>query len=185
MNRSDISSLARPRARFDTALVLALCLAACGDGKDEQPGHDHDAHVEPGDTEPDGGYPDTPCDPNLAPLAPGLETLGSMSKLLKATLVSSDPTPLLKGRANWVVDFATAEGAPVSDLEFVDVFTYMPVHGHMGNFKPKVMQLTEPGRYEFTGFNFTMRGPWQVRFEVSSPSAGDDFIIVNVCVEED
>jgi YtkA-like len=173
------------RSNLSLSFLLALSLAACGDDKTPDSGHDHDAHVEPGDTEPDGGYPDTPCDPNLPPLAPGLETLGSMSKLLKATLVSSDPTPLLKGRANWVVDFATAEGAPVSDLEFIDVFTYMPVHGHQGNFKPKAMQLSEPGRYAFDGLNFTMRGPWQVRFEVSSPTAGDDFIIVNVCVEDE
>lgn len=168
--------LLSPRhSRLTLMLTLALACTACGD-EPPQEGHEHDAGHE--------GYHDAPCDPNLAPLAVGLEQIGSASKTLKAKLVSSDPIPLLKGSADWVVDFTTLEGTPVDDLEFDDVYTAMPVHKHEGTFKPKSMKLPEPGRYLFDGFNFTMRGPWQMRFEVSSPTAGEDYIIFDVCVEE-
>jgi|GEM_PF-2426721 len=176
------------------ALGLSLSLAGCGDDKGPSQGHDHDQdHDHVGDTDggtgdagDDASYPGTPCDPSLPPLMAGTEQLGNAAGKIKGKLVSSDPLPLLKGNANWVVDFTTKDGVPLTDLEFIDVYTYMPVHGHHGTFKPTPKQLTEPGRYEFDGFNFTMRGPWQVRFELSSEAAGgDDYLIFDVCVEEE
>ncbi|MFT3925879.1 MAG: FixH family protein [Myxococcales bacterium] len=173
---------------LSTVLAVAslLTLSACGDDHVPVDGHDHDAHVHE-DAGSDASYPDTPCDPKLPPLMVGTEQLGNQTMRVKGKVVSSDPLPLLKGRADWVVDFTTADGGvPLTDLEFIDVYTYMPVHGHQGNFKPKAKPLEQPGRYEFDGFNFTMRGPWQVRFELTSPKAGgDDYLIFDVCVEEE
>lgn len=160
------------------ALTLALSFTGCSDDPENE-GHDHDAGTDAGYSDDD----DVPCDPGIPPLAPGLSQVGGASMKLKATLVSSDPTPLLKGSADWVVDFTTVDGTPVTDLEFTDVYTFMPVHGHKGTFKPKPMALAEPGRYSFDGLNFSMRGPWQIRFELASPTAGEDVVIFDVCVE--
>jgi hypothetical protein len=101
--------------------------------------------------------------------------------------VSVDPLPLLKGSTTWVLDFAQADGgAPITDLVDVESYTWMPVHGHNGNFKPKMTALSPPGRYQFKGFNFTMRGPWQVKMDVSSKNLGqEDLVQFDVCVEDD
>ncbi len=164
---------------------LLLALAACGeDGpSDKEDGHVHDADTEH-DAGHDGGHAEARCDPTLPPLMVGSTQVGRASKLLTATVVSSDPLPLFRGSADWVVDFTTTDGGlPVTDLEFDEVYTTMPVHGHEGSFRPKVSAASEPGRYVFDGFYFNMRGPWEVRIGAQSPTIGKDQFIFDVCVE--
>jgi hypothetical protein len=58
----------------------------------------------------------------------------------------------------------------------------MPVHGHFSRPAAEHQPLGEPGRFDAT-IHFTMRGPWEVQLDVSSASAGDDAIVLEVCVE--
>jgi len=167
------------------ALPMLLALAACGE---DGPSGDRDGQIDDAatgeDASHDGGHAEAKCDPTLPPLMVGSTQVGRASRLLTATVVSSDPLPLYQGSADWVVDFTTTDGGvPVTDLEFDEVFTTMPVHGHEGSFRPKVSPASEPGRYVFDGFYFNMRGPWEVRIGAESPTAGKDLLIFDVCVE--
>lgn len=177
------------------ACVLGLWVAACGEDKPVAHGDHHDAgHVHDRDAahhahdsghihpEPDGGFPEAPCDPKLPALAIGSEAEGD-SKFIYAKVVKVDPLPLLKGTSDWELHFQNKDGDPITDIGVKRAYTYMPVHAHHGTFEPKFSALAEPGNYEFDGFNFTMRGPWQVRLELTSESAGDDFVMFDVCVE--
>ena len=162
------------------ALPMLLALAACGE---DGPSNDHGGQVHDAATghDTDAG---AKCDPTLPPLMVGSTQVGRASKLLTATVVSSDPLPLYQGSADWVVDFTTTDGGvPVTDLEFDDVFTTMPVHGHEGSFRPTVSPASEPGRYVFDGFYFNMRGPWEVRIGATSQTLGKDQFVFDVCVE--
>jgi hypothetical protein len=61
---------------------------------------------------------------------------------------------------------------------------FMPVHGHDGIVPPTLERLAEPGRVRVRGLNFNMRGPWEVQLTLSSASAGDDYVVFHICVQE-
>lgn len=180
-----------------SACVLGLWLTACGDnpaanGQQHDSGEHHDGgdHHDGSDHHDGGEHHDggaheagadyVPCDPKLPPLEVGSEVVG---KVLTLKVVGVTPLPLLKGTSNWEVELRSNQGELVTDLAVTRAWTYMVVHAHTGNFEPKFTALEEPGHYAFKGFNFTMRGPWQVRFDLSSETAGDDFLVFDVCVE--
>jgi hypothetical protein len=166
-----------------TPLALALALALTGCGEDPDDGHDGHDHTHEDGGDPDaGGYEFVPCDPNLPPLVVGFEQLG-MERLIKAKVVSVDPLPLLRGSADFVIDFTTADGQPVADIVLDRARVYMPVHQHPGPGTPQISSLPEPGRQRIDNFNFNMRGPWVVQLTVSSPSVGADYMVFDVCVE--
>jgi hypothetical protein len=175
-------------------LACALLCGACGDsGGSTQGAHDHDASMSAdaamgggdaamGDAGVDAGGEDSLC-PDLPPFQTGMEQLGQFKKI-RAKLVSAAPNPPLRYSNDWVVDFVTPKGDPITDLEVQDAHTFMPSHGHNGTYEPTVTADSEPGRYKFKGFYFTMRGPWEVIFALGSKSAGDDLVTFNVCVGE-
>jgi hypothetical protein len=168
------------RTSLLVVLAWGLGLGACGsDGETHPQEGNADADV----GEPDGGYPEVAC--TLPLLKKGDTQLGSTTKKIEAKLVSVEPLPLLKGTSTWVLDFTTPDGKPVSDIPVTKADTYMPVHGHTGIYEPTVKALSQPGRLQFTGFNFTMRGPWEVRIQVTSKAVGSDYIIWNTCVEDE
>ncbi len=179
------------------ACVLGLWVTACGDDEpaahgDHDAGHDHhdsghqhgdgDGHGDAGDHHHPGDDLDVPCPENLPELAVGTLAEGT-EKRIHAKVVKVDPLPLGRGTSDWELRFQTQDGEPLTDITVTRAYTYMPVHDHDGTFEPKVSPLDEAGHYEFDGFNFTMRGPWQVRIDLSSDAAGDDHFILDVCVE--
>jgi hypothetical protein len=58
----------------------------------------------------------------------------------------------------------------------------MPVHGHDGRVQPKLTALEAPGQFEVDRLNFTMRGPWEVRFWLRAESGAEDLVVFDVCV---
>ena len=98
-------------------------------------------------------------------------------------MVSVDPLPLLQGSADFVIDFTTADGQPVSDIALDQARTYITVHGHPGPGTPQSRPGPSQDGSKFDNFKFNMRGPWLVQLTVSSPSVGDDYIVFDVCVE--
>lgn len=178
-------------------LGLALLLAACGasgcgdDGADhvhegmagENGNHaGHDGHA--GD---DGGLEPVPCPDTIpefvATPSGGLEVTGT-SKRVTAKLIDADWRPPFKGDNEWTIVFRDSDGEPLEDVEVKQAETFMPAHNHAGKKAPKATQLDEPGTFLFKDVNLFMGGPWEARFDVTSPSAGgDDHLVFHVCVE--
>ena len=60
----------------------------------------------------------------------------------------------------------------------------MGAHGHYGTFTPAVVALDEPGRFKLESLDFTMRGPWEVLFDVTPAGATSaQRVTFNICVE--
>jgi hypothetical protein len=155
--------------------------AGCGDEDDHaetDASGDH-MHADAGD---DDGYPHAACDPGL-PKHPTDVRGEGVGGNLHVEVVEADYDPPRKYTNDWVVALSDAQGEPVDDAEFSKARTWMPVHGHDGKFAPEIT-AAGGGRYTFDGLNFTMTGPWQVQFEVSSASAGSDSFVLDVCVGE-
>lgn len=169
--------------------ALALLAAACGDDTSDPSGNGGTGNIDGAATVQDAGTPSpsgepktVPCPADLPAFGPGL-TATSDNSLIMAKLVSADPTVPHKYENQWVVDFMDAQGNPVADIQVDSAETYMPVHQHNGGFPPESMVLTDPpGRVQFDAVNFTMPGPWEVRFQVSSAAVGTDRVVFNVCV---
>lgn len=176
-------------------LVCASTLAwvgACGDEEEPSKGghHHHDGgdHGDAGDHHhEDGGHGDDDeenlklCRADLPAFEPGLEAEGSSGNI-RGRLVSADPAAARKGQNVWVLDFETLDGTPVTDIKVKRAWTWMAVHRHNGTFEPEATAQEEPGRWEFDGISFTMRGPWEARFELASETAGDDVVVFELCV---
>jgi hypothetical protein len=177
-------------------LVCAGALAwvgACGDDAEPAKGHlhdggdhhDHDAGHHDHDSGHDGHEDDEEnlklCRSDLPAFESGLEAEGASGNI-RGRLVSADPTAARKGQNTWVLDFETLDGTPVTDIKVKRAWTWMAVHRHTGTFEPKATALEEPGRWEFDGVSFTMRGPWEARFELASETAGDDVVVFELCV---
>jgi hypothetical protein len=190
-SRADLVLLARRTARFDRAatkkllLVSALLLnaLACGDNSASRP--------DAGDSAEDSGDAPSDTDVDTAPVScsastprepTSIEALGANNKL-RAKVVAADHEPARKYMNNWVIALSDATDNPISDAVFSNQRTFMPVHGHDGKFLPVITEdASGAGRYEFAGLNFTMTGPWQVQFDVSSASGGSDRFVLDVCV---
>jgi len=120
------------------------------------------------------------CPEDARYAAPGDSAVGT-SGALRAVLVGASPRAPAKFTNVWTLDVQTADGAEVLDAEITRIETYMPVHGHPGQPDATAEPAGGPGAFR-AELHFTMRGPWEVRVEVSSESAGSDFIVFQVCV---
>jgi hypothetical protein len=166
-------------------IVLLVCgLPGCGDDdhqdrQDRQVDAAHsaadDAHV-PVDAEDDDfkGCPD-----GIPNVAPGLQTTG---ELLAVKVVAAMPAEPERYINRWSVELSSLSGSPDPDAEIVRGQTFMPVHGHDGRVEPRMTALSEPAQFQVDGLNFTMRGPWEVRFWLRSGSGDDDYVVFDVCV---
>ena len=103
------------------------------------------------------------------------------SGVLRASLVNATPSSPARFLNVWTLEFQTADGVAADDAEVTQIETFMPVHGHPGQPAATAEPRSEPGRYR-AELHFTMRGPWQVRLDVASPSAGSDHFVFEVCV---
>jgi len=168
-----------------TRAVLALAFfatTACGDDPDA--GHPHgseatgpevDAAAYEGCSMADASTPSPE-------LEIGMSALGQAGKI-QGVLVDANPNPPMRYRNDWTVKFERAQGGALADVQITDARPFMPVHGHDGNVTPTLTQNTD-GTYLIENLNLNMRGPWEIQLHVSSPSAGDDYIVFHVCVLE-
>jgi hypothetical protein len=122
------------------------------------------------------------CPSAIPAFAPG-EVVSGDSGVLQLALVGSSPHVPTTFRNSWTLAVQTAEGAPVDDAALTRLETYMPVHGHAGQPAPEIDAASAPGVVGVE-VNFQMRGPWEVRFDLTSPSAGADHVVFRVCVPE-
>jgi hypothetical protein len=170
-------------ARRPLALGLLL-LAACGGDDNAEPMRDAAADAALEDAQPDAkeaefeGCPDT-----IPAFALGMQAQGKQGKLT-AKLISASRVPPLRYLNDWTVELGDAAGAALEDATIRSALPFMPVHGHDGNVQPVVKKLSQPGRFAVSSLNFNMRGPWEVRLLLRSPSAGDDDVVFEICVAE-
>jgi len=163
-------------------LLGTLLLLACEEGD----GHHHDHHHAPGDEDAsiEGDAAAFVGCPSSTPVfGPGMQATGNRSNIT-ATLVTASSVPPQRYLNDWTIALSNQQGEPVSDVEVIEARPFMPVHGHDGNIKPNVEKLAAPGQLSIAGINLLMRGPWEVQLMLSSKSAGSDYVVFHVCVEE-
>ena len=177
----------RSRCPGSCWLVLAVLLA-CGGDEPREAGHVHDAgaeHEDAGHTETDGEaeaeYQGCPAD------LPDFE-LGMRARVLEgsiqASVVEASPAPPMRYLNDWTVELTDAEGNALEDVRIESARPFMPVHGHDGNLEPKVRGLSQAGRFAIADLNLFMRGPWEVQLRLRSASAGDGYVVFDVCIPE-
>jgi hypothetical protein len=160
------------------AFAFALFGAGCGD--DEADDHAHSGQEHDGGGH---GLEPVPCPASTPEFKVGLEATGESANVT-ARIVEADYVPPRKGPNDWQVVFVDGEGMAVEDVAITKAEPYMPVHRHDGRYPPTVTELDDPGAFDVENINLHMGGPWEVRFTVESESAGDDYIVFNVCVED-
>lgn len=161
-------------------LALTLALGGCDSRDDHGDDHADDAHeTDTSATESETG--ESVCDVETRDdeFVIGLSKSGA---LVRATFVSSDPAPPIKGDNSWVIDFTDLDGAPLSDLTMVAV-PMMPDHGHGTPVNAVVTALAEPGRYEITPVNLFMTGYWETTIDITLTGGEQDSLMFGFCVE--
>jgi hypothetical protein len=123
------------------------------------------------------------CPATTPAFALGMQATGEAGKL-RATLVAADPAPPMRYLNDWTLSFESVASGPLGDAQISMARPFMPVHGHDGNLKPTITRHASDGTFLLEGLNLNMRGPWEIQLQVSSPSAGDDYIVFHVCVVE-
>jgi hypothetical protein len=102
-----------------------------------------------------------------------------------AALLQASQLPPARFLNDWKVSFDDAHGGSLDDAAVRDARAYMPLHGHYGKPDPSVTQhADQPAVFDIDALNLFMRGQWQVQLTVASPSAGEDVLVFEVCVEE-
>lgn len=172
-------------AAWLVALLFTLACAACGS---DEPGNGHGGEHAGAQDAGEADAEDTgssvapvSCAASIPRVPTDIESAGA-DKLLRAKVASADYEPARKYTNTWSIDITDEHGNPLADAEISNVRTYMPVHGHDGKITPTVTSAAEQGRFTFANLNFTMTGPWQVQFGVSSTSMGKDRFMLDVCV---
>lgn len=170
--RGEVAIVRRSAVHAVSAVALALVVTGCGD----------DGAVD----DPAGGGADAAvfaaCPDSIPAFEPGLAATGE-DGLLGAVLLDASRFPPRKYGNDWTLALTMPDGDPLDDVEITRLETFMPVHGHYGRPAASSEPLAEPGQVR-AEVHFTMRGPWEVRIGASSPTAGDDFIVFDVCVVE-
>jgi hypothetical protein len=167
--------------RVGTFLTLLLLLGACGDSAPEKVPADEtsDAGQDTADEE-DAEFEG--CPDSTPEFALGMQAEGMLGHIT-GKLISASNVPPLRYLNDWEVAFVDADGAPIEDVSIRSVRPFMPVHGHDGNVKP-VVHPKQAGRFSITGFNLNMRGPWEIQFQLLSATAGDDYVVFQICIRE-
>jgi hypothetical protein len=161
--------------------ALALFVVAACEESDESADagrtHDPASHLD--------GAVNVPCPPSTPEFTEGL-VADSEDGVLQARLIEAMPAPPEKYRNDWTIALETEDGTPLDDVDLsrADVLAWMPAHGHGGP-PAAVTALSEPGAFDLEYLNLFMRGPWEVKIEAESASAGRDLLIFRVCVADD
>ena len=158
--------------RLASAALTAALLAGCGG--------DGDPALTPAERSDSGAAMATTCPNDIPYFTRGVVAAGE-SGVLRALLVDATPSSPSMFLNVWTLEIQTADGVGEGDAEVTRLETFMPVHGHPGQPAATAEPLSEPGRYR-AELHFTMRGPWEVRLDVASPSAGSDHFVFQVCV---
>ena len=66
---------------------------------------------------------------------------------------------------NWILHIETKDGEPVENAK-VYIFGGMPSHRHGFSTKPRVKKYLGEGNYLVEGIKFSMRGNWEMRFNI-------------------
>lgn len=165
-----LAACVRVRKRSRIALLALLGLLGCGDDG---------TTTEPEDVD-SGTF--IACPDSIPDLEPGVTFTGEDGNI-RVEIIGASRIPARKYENDWVLQLTYADGEPLDDVEVTRLEAYMPVHMHYSRPPAEVEPREEPGQVDAT-INFIMRGPWEVQLEASSASAGDDYVVLNVCVEE-
>ncbi|MDD9941227.1 MAG: hypothetical protein OXU20_09330 [Myxococcales bacterium] len=165
-------------------LAAVAWLVACG-GQASAPtsGADDDMRASTG-LSSDGGahfnaHDDFQGCPEETPeFGPGLRAEGNHFGI---SVVAATPTEPERYINHWTVEVYALDASHLAEVEIVRGETFMPIHGHDGRVQPQMTALKELGRFEVDRLNFTMRGPWEVRFWLGSASL-EDYVVFEVCV---
>jgi hypothetical protein len=122
----------------------------------------------------------TLCPSDVPYFTSGVVAAGE-SGVLRALLVNATPSSPAKFLNVWTLEVQAADGAAAGDAEVTQLETFMPAHGHPGQPAATAEPMNDPGRFR-AELHFTMRGPWEVRLGVASPSVGSDHFVFQVCV---
>lgn len=181
----------RPYLAILVALVGASCAWACGDetphtqelGKDSgvESAMQDAAHDAAHDAPQDDAYTVAPCPDSIPDFALGMQAQGEDGNLV-VRLRAAAPSPPERFLNDWEVEVVDGEGRSVPDARIDMARPFMPVHGHDGGVAPVVRSLSGPGAFAVDGINLNMRGPWEVQFQIASPTAGSDYAVFHVCV---
>jgi hypothetical protein len=151
-------------------LATALGAVGCGDdGSMNEPSDEADAATF------------VACPDSIPELEPGVAFAGRDGKI-RVEILEASPMPARKHRNDWTIALTDADGEPLDDVEITRLEAYMPVHKHFSRPEAEVEVLEGAGQLNAT-VHFIMRGPWEVQLEASSASAGDDYVVLDVCVE--
>jgi hypothetical protein len=165
---------------------ILLCLISCACG-DSSHAHPDDESADAGSAAGDGDQDDEDssfegCPADTPPFALGMQAEGMLGHIT-GSLISASNVPPLRFLNDWTVEFVDGMGAPIEDVSIRTARPFMPVHGHDGNVKPTV-SAEGPGRFAIKSLNLNMRGPWEIQFQLRSASAGDDYVVFHICVQE-
>lgn len=150
------------------AIVLSVLTCSCG-AETDNAGLD----LESADDDFKG------CPELSARFEPGLQAKGEHFAL---TLVSAMPTEPERYLNSWTIEVEALNGASAADAKLERSQTFMPIHGHDGRVVPEISAAAKPGQFDVERMNFSMRGPWEVRFWLSSSTLGEDYVVFHVCV---
>jgi hypothetical protein len=161
------------------SLLVAVMVVGCKDEPAEpEHEHAHDASTEGDAAEFEGCPESTPA------FALGMSTAGDEGRIT-VVLREASAVPPVRYFNDWALEFTDADGAPLDDVDVVRARAYMRVHNHYGTPDPKLAQREdEPAVFDFKRINLFMRGPWEVQLTLRSESAGEDNVVVHVCVDE-
>jgi hypothetical protein len=159
-------------------LPLSLLVAGCGDEDDpnHRTSHDHDGGADAAEFEG--------CPESTPVFEVGMSTPGRAGRIM-AVLRDASDLPPARYFNDWTLAFTDAAGAPLEDVDVVKARAYMRVHDQYGLPDPSVARrAVEPAAFDFKRLNLFMRGPWEVQLSLRSESAGEDDVVVDVCVDE-
>jgi hypothetical protein len=140
-------------------LLLGVGAAACS-GNADRTGEEHNDDFRG-------------CPADSAAFGLGLQAVGEH---YSAKVVSADPPEPERYSNDWLVELS------VPDVQIERAQTFMPIHGHDGRVEPEIIAQGQAGQVEIGRLNFTMRGPWEVRLWLRSPSGTADYLVFHVCV---
>jgi len=100
-----------------------------------------------------------------------------------AKLHSATPDPPERYSNTWQLELLDSSGAPLDDTMITKAQAAMPYHGHAPRPATNIDKLSDPGQFE-VGLVLPMPGYFQLQFDVTSASAGDDHIVFEYCLPQ-
>ena len=101
--------------------------------------------------------------------------------LLNFKLVNVSQAPPARGFNTWDIEISTvASVAPVENAT-LDVYPFMPAHGHGAGIEVEVTPMPTAGQYELEPINLHMPGVWEVTITAES-DAGTDIAVFRPCI---